>query len=263
MDQKKLIGIFKNVGLSEKHLKIYLYLLEFGPKKASKLAVFLRLNRTVTYDYLEQMVSANLIVLLPDAKVNTYMANPPESLKVLLQDRVYMNKRYLFELDKVLPELNLLQNTNEQVTQVVFYKGRSNCITFFKNLFSKPSESIVKVIVGPMIEGDETLNLLYDLLQKFKPSVQEIHCINGKMNDLSREYIRKCLSVNPNHQFRIHDFQDINCELVLQEDKFYMYNYKANTSEIPHVIDIQSKSLASLQHQMFGLLWSQAKELDL
>ena len=65
MAHDKLLNIFENVGLGQKHLSIYLYLLEFGPKKASQLAVFLRLNRSVTYDYLEELVSFNLIVLIP------------------------------------------------------------------------------------------------------------------------------------------------------------------------------------------------------
>ena len=263
MAHDKLLNIFENVGLGQKHLSIYLYLLEFGPKKASQLAVFLRLNRSVTYDYLEELVSFNLIVLLPDFKVNTYMANPPESLKSMLESQVYKNKRYLFELDTVLPELNLLQSKCDKVTQVVFYKGRSNCITFFKDLFSKPSVSIVKVIVGPMNEDDGTLTLLYELLAKYKPSVQEIHCVNGDMSPETRKYITKCLKVNPNHQFRINNFKNINCELVLRGDKFYMYNYSLKFGELPHVVDIQSKGLAKLQHQMFDILWAQAREFDI
>jgi len=258
MDKKKLIELFKNVGLNENHLKIYLYLLEFGPKKASKLAIYLRLNRTVTYDYLDHLVDLNLIILLPDVKVNTYCANPPESIKVLIENHMYKSKRSLFELEKILPELNLLQNKSEQLTQVSFYKGMVNCDLFFKKIFSDSSASIIKVIVGPLPESDNLYKLLYDSLRTYKPFVQEIHCIDGEISPATKKYIQTCLQINPNHQFRFKNFKDVSCEIVIKSDSFYMYSHENK----PHVVDIQSAGLAKIQNQIFDNLWTDSQEIN-
>src|SRR3989338_501596 len=93
--------IFKQVGLTNTEIKIYLALFEVGPSLASKIASKANVERAVTYNILENLIKKGIVGHVIKENRKYFSAAAPEKLLDLLKEKEEAVKEIIPELDKL------------------------------------------------------------------------------------------------------------------------------------------------------------------
>lgn len=108
--------LLQKLGMSQKEVKLYLKLLEFGTAGANNLGRAIGENRTTTYSLLHAMKKRGLISENKKGKVKTFSATNPQLLINHLLDDAQA-------LKGLLPELLAISNKHAQKPKITFYEG--------------------------------------------------------------------------------------------------------------------------------------------
>ena len=104
------IQFLSKLGFSDKSAKVYLALLQLGPSSVRNLAEFCGLNRGTTYDALKWLQEADIVSFYKKDSKQHFVAENPEKLHILIQNREEELQRVDKQLDKRIPELQALYN---------------------------------------------------------------------------------------------------------------------------------------------------------
>lgn len=115
MQNMLLIEGLKKLGLSELEAKAYLALIERNTMTASEIAKISNLNRTTTYDILNNLMEEGLCSLIP-GKVKKYRALGVDSLAdQIIEEKSVEYKRINNQINDIRGEIKLkLKKTHEQ-----------------------------------------------------------------------------------------------------------------------------------------------------
>ena len=75
----EIIPILKQLGFSEKEIKVYLTLLKSGPSSVRTLAQVSGINRGTTYDILKSLIAQGLVSYYNKAAHQYFTAESPET----------------------------------------------------------------------------------------------------------------------------------------------------------------------------------------
>ena len=95
------ITIFKKLGLSDKEIKIYLTILEYGAISVRSLAKLAGLNRGTTYDVLKNLQQEGLVSYYHQKTKQKFVAEEPDRLLKLIKDRESELKKTKDKLKKL------------------------------------------------------------------------------------------------------------------------------------------------------------------
>lgn len=112
MDQ----SLLQKLGMTQKEIKVYLKLLEFGSVGANTLARSIGENRTSTYSLLQTMQKRGLISFFKKGNVKYFSATSPQILIEHFCDDAK-------QLKSLLPELLAITNQYSQKPKITFYEG--------------------------------------------------------------------------------------------------------------------------------------------
>lgn len=119
---KKALEAF---GLNDKEAKVYLTLLSLGPASVRKLADKANINRGTTYDILRKLLESGLTNYFLRDKNKYFVAEDPERLLSLVEEKQQNLKLVKMEIEKVVPELKSIFNNASAKPTVRLYEGRS------------------------------------------------------------------------------------------------------------------------------------------
>lgn len=105
-------------GLTSNEAKIYLVLLENGALNPYQIAEKTGLHRGYIYDALERMQKKGVVSAVHKLKKKHYQAAQPKALAAMLQEKAS-------HFQKVVPQLNILQEKTTEDMRVEVYKGKS------------------------------------------------------------------------------------------------------------------------------------------
>jgi sugar-specific transcriptional regulator TrmB len=114
----------QKLGLNEKEIKVYLGLLEHGAISVRGLAELIDLNRGSTYDTLKRLQEKGLVSYYHHKTKQKYVAEDPEKLVKLTQEKEDELKATKKELKKLIPELKSLHDKGEDAPVTKFYEGK-------------------------------------------------------------------------------------------------------------------------------------------
>lgn len=137
-------------GLDEVEAKIYLYLLEFGPRTPLKLSREVNVNRSKIYRYIEKMMMKSLIEETNDTWGKKLKASRPENLQLFIAKKeAELNKEI-----EIVPQLinNLLHfsSKSKSTFEIIHYKGIEGSKQMLWNRLSAKKEFL--------LFGNETMN---------------------------------------------------------------------------------------------------------
>lgn len=124
-----LVKTLQHFGLDEKETAAYLRLLKYGGTRASTLAYLLAQPRSSVQNILTRLEKQNLVVKTRDK--NTYIYSPvhPEEfieiLEVKKRKKNYEYQKLANELEKVMPQMLGMMQTDRHIPSVQFYRGRA------------------------------------------------------------------------------------------------------------------------------------------
>lgn len=131
---KKIIEYLTKLDFSETEAKIYLVLLEKGSMTVSELAEKAKINRTATYGYINNLLEKGVIAK-SKGESNKVIANPPEQLYYLVDEKLSAAKTIQEELAPVITTLNqsFLRSINSNNSHMKYFKGRAGIRTIYND----------------------------------------------------------------------------------------------------------------------------------
>ena len=116
-------------GLTQKQAKVYIAALELGPASVQAIAEKARIERTNTYDSVKSLVKKRLMSISSAGKKHLYIAEPPEILRRVLDEKEA-------DLRQLLPELRSIYNASDTKPRIRFYPGVEGFKTVYANLLT-------------------------------------------------------------------------------------------------------------------------------
>ncbi|MGV8162615.1 MAG: TrmB family transcriptional regulator [Candidatus Nanoarchaeia archaeon] len=110
------ISIFKEVGLTDSEIAVYLKLLELKSTHAGAVIEKTGLQTSVVHRTLNSLIEKGLINFIIEGKIRTYQATQPENFLDFIDDK---KKRF----EKLIPELKKIEAFTGKEETAVVYKG--------------------------------------------------------------------------------------------------------------------------------------------
>jgi sugar-specific transcriptional regulator TrmB len=117
--------ILKKLGLSEKEVKVYLSLLEYGAISIRGLADLTGLNRGTVYDILKRLQEWGLVSFYHQKTKQQFVAEKPERLLRLAEEREKEAARIKDQLGGFIPELSALADKGASSPVTKYYEGKN------------------------------------------------------------------------------------------------------------------------------------------
>jgi HTH-type transcriptional regulator, sugar sensing transcriptional regulator len=112
-----IIEQLKFLGLNEKQAKIYLALVELGQGTGYQIAEVSKVKRPTVYVILDELRKKGLILKIPHAKKQLFIAKFPDELFADFEGKFRSAKR-------ILPELLAKQNKEGRKVKILYYEGK-------------------------------------------------------------------------------------------------------------------------------------------
>lgn len=126
----------RDIGLSEKQVKLYLASLSLGPASVQQIAKQAGLPRSSSYELLDSLVKLGFISRYK--KKSTQYFSPSEPKTILSR-----TEKKVDELKKALPELEALYGQSSAKPSVRFYQGKEGMQTILEEIIAEASEVAV------------------------------------------------------------------------------------------------------------------------
>lgn len=250
-DEKILI----EAGLSEEQAITYQALLERGPQKASNIAKWTGIDRSLTYKILEQLEAMGLVSKKGGAgTVNTFSANHPN----LLLDKLEADKKRLdlatetvrFGLNGFISQFNLLSGK----PNVQFYEGREGVKKVLEDSLQ------TKDTVLSLIDTESLLTHFADINADYAAKREKLG-INKKVlipeSEIAKNYMDKNPKTKSYTRILKKAITPFAAEMQIYDNKISYITIGKNTDQLIGVI-IEDQQIAEMHRYFFECLYDYA-----
>ena len=250
--QQSIIGLLKELGLSDKESLIYIALLKEGSAKAVTVARKTGINRTTVYDLFDSLIQKGLINKAKKKAAVYFNALDPKNLLTYL-DREKEEKAKIVDSQKekikeLLPNFISLQNTATNKPKVMFFEGEKGMREAYEDTLTSKEIILAYANVATVNEG----------LPNFFPEYY-------KRRAAKKIFIRAIMPPNApsidRAKFDQEEMREIRFlpeseavfspEVNIYNNKILVVSWKEKMALI-----IESKELVELQKIMFGIIWN-------
>lgn len=159
---RKIIEYLEKLDFSKNEAKIYITLLKNGSLTVSELAQKAKFNRTATYGYVNLLTEKGVIAK-SKGESNKVLANPPEHLHYLVDERLSSAKKLQEELYPVVTTLNanFMKSAMTNNSEMKYFKGRTGIRAIYDDCLKANK-------IRSYFNPKETINLLPENLGLFE-----------------------------------------------------------------------------------------------
>lgn len=239
-ENKQLIPILTNIGLTEKEAKVYLALLELGTKVVSEISQKARINRVTTYDILEKLKEKGLISSFTKAKVKYFTATDPEMIA-----SNYAQKTKA--LESSLPELKRLRGETVH-PRIQYFEGLQGIKSIYEDTLTAKTEILNFSNSAEIRKYWPT----YDKDYVAKRAQKKIH-LKGLIPDDDAGKLVKSQDTIYNREMRLlpKDKYTFTNEINIYDNKVAIISF---ADELIGMI-IESHEIADTQRTIFQMCW--------
>lgn len=156
----------QKVGFDEREARVYLACLELGPSPVQKIAQRAETPRATVYLVLDDLQNKGVVTTYEEGKKTYYVAEPPQKIADLVDEKALKVKQQQETLKKLIPELT---------SRGQFEKGEKSLIKYYEGAQAVGS-FIRDSLAG---EGGEVLNLFHfdramKMLEQTGTSIEKI-----------------------------------------------------------------------------------------
>lgn len=251
-------SIFYKLGLNDKEIEQYLYLIKNGVQTVKQISDKININRTTAYRHLDSLVKKGLAEWIIDERGSKIQATRPENLDLLLNYKKSDVQDIESHLPKFISELNQSKPIRKLETQVRYYKGQEE----------------IQQMIWNTLRTQETMRS-YAVLKRRE-------FIDPKFEDeFERQWTDKKLKdrliTKPNRLLYaktalIKDYRKLLDIRTIPEDKFYITNDIAIYNNIIAIIslekdnlvgvEIENSEMTKTQKSIFDLVWDVASPIE-
>ncbi len=134
------ISLLKKIGFSDKEVKVYFTLLEYGAVSGRKLADETDLNRGTVYDILKQLQQKGLVSYFHKETKKKFVAEDPEKLIKLLEEKERQVSNTKNQINELMPELKALQEKGGNAPVTKYYEGAKGIRIILEDILSTLSK---------------------------------------------------------------------------------------------------------------------------
>lgn len=247
------ITIFKKLNLSDKEIKVYLTLLEYGAISVRSLSELANLNRGTAYDILKSLQEKGLATYFHHETKQKFVAEEPEKLIKLVADQEEELAKIKNNFQEIIPELKALQDKGESMPTAKFYESKSGIQTILNDVLES-----MKNYSGNEYYVYSAAGITKDLYQGYK--------------DFSKKRIKskikvKTVSLSPGGETRgLDERKWIKSDQYNEENKTYIIIYADKCAFIsrdakgtPVGVIIENQMIYDTQKIIFLRLWGLLK----
>ncbi|MBW3004153.1 helix-turn-helix domain-containing protein [Candidatus Woesearchaeota archaeon] len=235
-------SILKDLGLSDKEIKVYLTLLSVGQSTVNKIALKSKLNRVTCYDVLNYLKDKGLVSYVIKSGVKYFEASEPQKLLGDLQEKED-------KLKSILPELELLKKSVKQKPSIELYEGLAGLKTVVEDVLKENKECWF--LVAP--------NFI-DELQYYFPHFITKKRKQGMFSKVIAEHCERMRDYKKNNPKRFIDMRLVKAKFpttkIIYGDKVAILTFEKDNSI---GIIMENKAIAETERKQFNLLWGIAK----
>jgi sugar-specific transcriptional regulator TrmB len=133
MQQKELHLLLTTAGLAPKEAQVYLFLLEKGATKASKIFQALNMKKGNTYALLDKLIEQGIVI----KKKTQFYPQPPLIVFSKLQEKAKLVKSSLDNFKNLLPELMSNYKLNIGKPTIRYFEGETGVMEIFEDIYAK------------------------------------------------------------------------------------------------------------------------------
>ena len=252
---KKESKTFKDLvalGFSLNRAAVYASLLELGRGTVSEIARKAGINRTTGYDILDNLVADGLASVSGKEPKQEYVAETPEKIRNLLEQKMETDKAALKSFENFLPELKSLHNVAGR-PRIRFYEGKEGLIDVYEDTLTAREP----------IRAYATVDDMHNALPDYFPRYYERRAEKGiairaiipatetgtERARLDKEELRETALIPPNKYY-------FSPEINIYDDKVMIASWREKLGII-----IQSAEIADAIKKIYELAWAEAKRL--
>jgi len=132
--------IFRQLGFSDKEIKVYLALLSSGTSSVRKIAKDTDLNRGPVYEALKSLRETGLVAVYQKHKKPYFLAEDPEKLIEVVERREQGIIALKRQVNELLPELKSLHAHGDDRPSVKYYEGMKGLGIVLKDIIATMTE---------------------------------------------------------------------------------------------------------------------------
>ncbi len=241
------------IGFSEKEVLVYLALLELGKGTVTVISKKAGINRPTGYHILSSLESKALVKVSGKEPKQEYVAESPDQIEKLLQEKIKNDEIFIKEARKIIPELKSIHNVTDR-PKVFFYEGREGMEKVYEDTLTSHESIRAYATVDDMHAG----------LPGYFPEYYKRRAKAGI-------HIRAIAPVTEiGIERRGYDKEEKREIAFVPKDKYYfspeinIYDNKvmiASWREKLGII-IESAEIADAMKKIYELAWAEAKRLD-
>jgi len=252
MVNNKLVKIFKQIGLTDKHARVYESLITKVNVTPLALARETKINRTSLYRYLEELREKGLAELVLGDKSNKYSANPKGLSQYLVSEESRVEN-----LKRTIPSLVAELRKQEVAggSEIKYYQG---------------VEGLKQMLWNVVASGKEYSGLGYQdwntsvgksfaeklRLKNLETGVTSREITNEVSLDFDYTEVGKTYENIYSHRAIDPKILEIKHDTYIYGDVFaYYYHYEGEYFGV----EIHNREIARTERQMFEILWRMAK----
>lgn len=241
----------QELGLSERQAKVYLMLLQMGDVTVGPLSQQLQMHKQSVYDVLAELQNAGVVCVEENASPRVFSAVDPSVFLTQQKERDVL-------LSRLVPELSLLQGSEQYVSEIKTYSGLKAVHTFHEQQMKRLSEGANIDVLGA--GGDRFLEFAtkraffdrYENIRIKKKITHRLLMFHNQRDTDSAYTQRRYVDV----RYLSDALQQMPMATQIWPDSIVMLLF----GEEPQVVHIKSKRIRDGFLSYFESLWGVAEE---
>ncbi len=234
--------ILKELGLSDKEIKIYLTLLKLGQSTVNLIAKKANLNRVTCYDVLKYLQEKGLVSYVIKSGVKYFESAEPRKLLGDLQEKQA-------KLKSILPDLEALKQSVKEKPSIEVYEGIKGLKTIIEDILKENKESWF--IADPDFMDAIPFYFPHFIKKKRKQGMF------SKVITLDCKRMRGYKRNNPKKYVNIKFIDEkLPTTKIIYGNKLAILTFEKENSI---GIIIENKQIVDTERKLFELLWKVAK----
>ena len=149
--------ILEEIGLTKTEIKIYLTLLKLGQSTTTKIIKEAGIHASKVYVFLDKLIQKGLVSYVIKSNKKHFSATEPEFLKEFLKEKQREILEQEEEIDKILPQLNSIKKSGEDIIQSEIYEGLRGAKSVYEKIISTLQKGEIQYIIGAPRIGNELI----------------------------------------------------------------------------------------------------------
>jgi sugar-specific transcriptional regulator TrmB len=247
-----------SLGLKDKEAAVYLSCLELGASPVQKIAKKAQVVRATTYVILETLMSMGLATKYKEGKKTMFSASAPLQLLRLLEKEEEVIAEKQQEMEKILPELQMLAKASSGKPSVRYFDGKEGLRAIRQELlvYMNPKDVIYNFTPADYLTGvfpDDT-----NYIQRAARGIYAKTLFTTTSETLKKDWFLKANSKYTERRYITPDKFPVSVGMTIYGDRIAMGSFTGNLFGVI----VESEQMAKMMRSLFELAWESGKTFD-